>query len=94
MNHPTNGSNGMTSVAQATGIGRKVDDLGRIVLPVELRRAFDIREGDLLDVATDDQRIVLTKRQETCTFCNSLDDLKTFRDRRICETCHAEIIRI
>lgn len=79
---------------QATGIGRKVDDLGRIVLPVELRRAFDIREGDLLDVGTKDEQIVLTKRQAACTFCASVEDLRTYRDRRICGNCLGELQRI
>ena len=81
----------MARAAHATGIGRKVDDLGRIVLPVELRRAFDIREGDLLDVGTEDERIVLTKRQSACTFCGTTENLRAYKERRVCEHCVDEL---
>ena len=82
------------SEQHATGIGRKVDELGRIVLPVELRRAFDIREGDLLDVAVEDDRIVLTKRRASCAFCGATAELRTFRERRVCASCLAELQRL
>lgn len=82
------------SEPHVTGIGRKVDELGRIVLPIELRRAFDIREGDLLDIAVDDERILLTKRRASCAFCAATAELRTFRERRVCASCLAELQRL
>jgi transcriptional pleiotropic regulator of transition state genes len=82
------------SEPHVTGIGRKVDELGRIVLPVELRRAFDLREGDLLDIAVEDDRIVLTKRRAACAFCGATAELRSFRERRVCASCLAELQRL
>lgn len=78
---------------RATGVSRKVDDLGRIVLPAELRRSFDIREGDHIEIAVDDDRIVLTKRRNLCTFCGGADALRTYRDHQVCASCLAELKR-
>lgn len=75
------------------GIARRVDDLGRIVLPIELRRQFGIEAGDALDIAVDpDARaIVLRKTQEECVFCGAREDLRDFRQRRVCQACAAEL---
>lgn len=93
MNSTANGID-QKSRGHQTGIARKVDDLGRIVLPVELRRAFDIREGDLLEVSTEDGRILLSKRQDSCTFCSSEENLSMYRERRLCQNCKEEIQRL
>lgn len=79
--------------ARSTGVSRKVDDLGRIVLPAELRRSFDIREGDLIDISVIEDRIVLEKRRNACTFCQTADGLRTYRDRPVCASCLAELKR-
>ena len=78
---------------KATGVSRKVDDLGRIVLPSELRKSFDIREGDLVDIAVDDERIVLSKRRDVCAFCRGSEGLRRFRDRPVCANCLIELRR-
>lgn len=78
---------------RATGVSRKVDDLGRIVLPAELRRSFDIREGDHIEIAVDDDRIVLTKRRNLCTFCGGADSLRSYRSHQVCASCLAELKR-
>jgi AbrB family transcriptional regulator, transcriptional pleiotropic regulator of transition state genes len=78
---------------RSTGVSRKVDDLGRIVLPSELRKSFDIREGDLVDIAVDEERIVLQKRRDVCAFCRGSDGLRRFRDRPVCASCLAELKR-
>lgn len=78
---------------RATGVSRKVDDLGRIVLPAELRKSFDIREGDHVEIAVEDDRIILSKRRSTCTFCGGPDGLRTFREHQVCSTCLAELKR-
>lgn len=78
---------------KATGVSRKVDDLGRIVLPSELRKTFDIREGDHVDIAVDDDRIVLSKRRDACLFCRSTEGLRRFREYPVCTSCLAELKR-
>ena len=76
---------------KSTGIIRKVDDLGRIVLPIELRRVLDIAERDELEIFTESGRIVLQKYEPACIFCGSADDVVNFRDKIICEKCISEI---
>lgn len=74
-----------------SGMARKVDDLGRIVLPAEMRKAFNIREGDHLEIAVEQDRIILVKREDRCIFCRSTQDLKEYRDRMVCATCIGEL---
>lgn len=83
----------MEGALRATGVSRKVDDLGRIVLPAELRKSFDIREGDHVDIAVEDDRIILSKRRNTCTFCGSDDGLRNYREHLVCGSCLAELKR-
>lgn len=78
---------------RTTGVSRKVDDLGRIVLPAELRKSFDIREGDHVEISVDEDRIILSKRRNTCTFCGQADSLRPFREHQICGACLAELKR-
>jgi AbrB family transcriptional regulator, transcriptional pleiotropic regulator of transition state genes len=74
-----------------TGMNRKVDDLGRVVIPAEIRKAFGIREGDHLDIAVDGEHIVLTRCEDSCVFCRSSTDLKEFRGRLVCAKCMREM---
>lgn len=69
------------------GLARKVDELGRIVLPVELRRQFAIRAGDELEISVDGDSILLRKVEARCVFCGSQHELRMFRDRRVCPEC-------
>jgi transcriptional pleiotropic regulator of transition state genes len=66
---------------------RRIDALGRIVIPAELRRALEIRVGDLLDIRVDDGHLVLAKVQHTCVFCGSSHALSPFRDKLVCTPC-------
>lgn len=68
-------------------MARKVDQLGRIVLPAELRRLFGIREGDLVEIFVEDNRIVLAKVEEQCVFCGSTTELREFNSKLVCMTC-------
>lgn len=70
-----------------TGMHRKVDDLGRIVLPAEMRKSFGIKEGDLLDISVDEDRIILSLATDSCVFCRSKNDLKEFREKTVCAAC-------
>lgn len=76
---------------KSTGVVRKIDELGRIVLPSELRKVFGIREGDQLDISVQGEQIILQKRQDACLFCGAEEPSIEFRDRRVCESCAGEL---
>ena len=70
-----------------TGIVRRVDELGRIVLPVELRRNLDIEERDALEIYVDGEQIILKKYQPTCIFCGASTGAFQFRGKTVCTKC-------
>ena len=78
---------------KSVGIIRKVDDLGRIVLPAELRRTLDIAEKDSLEIYVDGASIVLKKYQPACIFCDSAKDITVFKGKNICASCLQELLR-
>lgn len=76
---------------KSTGIVRPVDELGRIVLPRELRRTFAIDKKDCLEVYVDDEHIILKKYQPACIFCNNANNVTSFKGRVICKSCINEL---
>ena len=76
---------------KATGIVRKVDELGRIVLPVELRRTLDIAERDTLEIYVEGTSIVLKKYAPRCVFCDGSKDVTLFKGKNICPKCLKEL---
>ena len=76
---------------KSTGIVRKVDELGRIVLPIELRRTLDIAERDALEIYVEGSAIVLKKYRPSCIFCDSAKDVSVFRGKNICHKCMKEL---
>ncbi len=66
---------------------RKIDELGRIVLPIEIRQNLDIKEKDPLEIFLKDDGIFIKKKRLSCIFCNSDLSLKTFSDKPICQHC-------
>ena len=72
---------------KSTGIVRKVDELGRIVPPIELRRTLDIAEKDCLEIYMDGESIVLKKYQPACIFCDEADGITVFHGKNICAGC-------
>ena len=74
-----------------TLIVRKIDDLGRIVVPAETRRLFNIHEGDELAISIENGGIVLRKLEASCAFCGSTDDVESFKDRGICASCRESL---
>ena len=72
---------------KSTGIIRRLDDLGRVVLPIELRRSFGWREHDRVEIFTEDDRIILQKYEPNCCFCGNSRDLKEFHGRQVCARC-------
>jgi len=76
---------------KATGIVRKVDNLGRIVLPIELRKKLDIEIKDPLEIFVEDDLVMLRKYAPHCVLCGSIGSLKIYRGKNICTRCIAEI---
>ena len=74
-----------------TGMVRKIDDLGRIVVPAETRRLFSIQEGDQLAISVEGDSIVLRKLEATCTFCGSTEDVSPFKEKGLCAVCRTDL---
>jgi AbrB family transcriptional regulator, transcriptional pleiotropic regulator of transition state genes len=72
---------------KATGIVRKIDELGRIVLPIELRRTLRIDIGDAVEIYVDPDRIMLKKYTPACLFCGNFEKMTFFKGKMICEVC-------
>ena len=76
---------------KSTGIVRKVDELGRIVLPIEMRRTLDIAERDALEIYVDGASVILKKYAPSCVFCDSVDGIVLFHGKNLCPDCIREI---
>ena len=76
---------------KSTGVVRKVDELGRIVLPKELRKTMDIKEKDSMEIYVNGNEIILKKYQPCCMFCNSADDIHIIKGKNVCAECLKEI---
>lgn len=76
---------------KSTGIVRKVDELGRIVLPIELRRTLDIAERDALEIYVEGSAIILKKYRPACVFCDSIRDVMVFKGKSVCPKCLREL---
>ena len=72
---------------KSTGIVRKVDELGRVVLPIELRRTLDIDIKDSIEIYVEDSKIILKKYEPTCIFCGESDNVISFEEKNICKNC-------
>lgn len=70
-----------------TGIIRKVDKLGRIVIPKPYRDILQIKESDPIKIAVQDSTLLLNKEVDTCVFCNSKDNLSNFQGKYLCNKC-------
>ena len=76
---------------KSTGIVRQMDSLGRIVLPIELRRTLDIAQKDSLEIYVDESAIILKKYQPYCIFCNTANDVVNYKGKNICKSCLEEL---
>ena len=72
---------------KSTGITRKVDELGRVVIPIELRRTMEIEEKDPLEIYVDGDKIILRKHEPACLFCASAENIEHYKGRNICQSC-------
>lgn len=76
---------------KATGITRKVDELGRVVIPIELRRTMSIDEADPLEIYVDNEKIILKKYEPGCMFCGNAEGIKNINGKNICISCQKEL---
>ena len=72
---------------KATGIVRKVDELGRIVVPIELRRSLGIGDRDAVEMFMEDGAIIIRKHQPSCVFCGSIEDTVEYKKKVVCKNC-------
>ena len=76
---------------KTTGMFRQLDSLGRIVLPIELRRTLDIKTKDMLEILVEGNTVVLRKYEPNCHFCGGSSGLTSYKDKMICKRCLKEI---
>lgn len=79
------------NILKSTGIVRKVDELGRVVIPIELRRTLGIDIKDPIEIYVDGETIILKKYQPACIFCDKADNVISFKGKNICMDCIKEI---
>ena len=72
---------------------RKIDELGRIVLPIEIRQTLDIKERDSLEIFIKDDGVFIKKNKPSCIFCNSTNDIITFSDKYLCINCISKLYK-
>ena len=84
---------GVNCTMKSTGIIRRVDELGRIVLPIELRRTLDIAERDELEIYMENDRVILQKFEPSCIFCASSTDLVNSHGKNVCRACIASLAK-
>ncbi len=76
---------------KSTGVVRKLDELGRIVIPIELRRTMDIAIKDTLEIFVDGDQIILKKYHPACIFCNDARDVILYKGKLVCKNCLEEL---
>ena len=79
---------------KATGIVRPVDPLGRVVIPVELRRTLNIKTDDSLEVFVDGDYIMLKKYEPACIFCGNAKDVENIHGKNVCRNCLEELKKL
>ncbi|MCQ2436674.1 MAG: AbrB/MazE/SpoVT family DNA-binding domain-containing protein [Clostridia bacterium] len=72
---------------KSTGIVRKIDELGRLVLPIEIRKNLGIDNRDAVEIFTDEDKIILKKYEPACIFCGETDDVILFKGKLVCKGC-------
>lgn len=76
---------------KSTGIIRRVDELGRVVIPIELRNKFEIAEKDQIEIYVEGSNIVLKKYEPNCVFCGNSKNLTQYKGKLICDKCSKQI---
>ncbi len=78
---------------KVAGIARNVDELGRIVIPMEIRKRLEIKPGDPIEIMVDGSSIILKKYTQVCTFCGSADGLTEFCEKFVCANCKRKLAK-
>ena len=78
---------------KSTGIVRRADERGRVVIPIELRTQFGIAVKDPIEIFVDGTSIVLRKYEQSCIFCGNTENLKDFKGKLVCDNCSKEIFK-
>lgn len=76
---------------RSSAITRQLDALGRVVIPIEMRRNLNIENRDAVEIYTEDDRIIIKKAGECCVFCGSAENILIFKERCICSGCLAQL---
>ena len=76
---------------KTTGIVRKIDELGRMVIPKELRNTMDINVKDPMEIYVEGEKIILKKYEPGCIFCDNIEDIKEFKGKNVCSDCISNI---
>lgn len=79
---------------KAMGVIRKIDGLGRIVIPMEIRNKLNISENDPLEIHVEGSTILIKKYEPDCTFCGSSKNVIEYKNKRVCEKCLSELKKI
>lgn len=79
---------------KSTGIVRRVDELGRIVLPIELRRTLDIAEKDAIEIYVDGSSVILKKYEPSCIFCGDVRNVSSYKGKNVCSACLRELKKL
>lgn len=78
---------------KSTGIVRKIDELGRIVLPMELRRTLNLNIKDSIEIYVEGDSIILKKYEPCCIFCGEATNITYFKGKNVCEKCKKELTK-
>ena len=81
-------------MSKSTGTKREIDKLGRIVLPIELRRTLEIESGDAVEIYVEDNRVILEKYRPSCVFCGGNEGISEYKGKNVCEACIEELKKI
>lgn len=76
---------------KSLGIVRKLDNLGRIVIPIELRKTLNFADNEALEIFTEGENIILKKYETSCIFCGTSKNISKFKDKCICNNCIEQI---
>ncbi|MCL2396498.1 MAG: AbrB/MazE/SpoVT family DNA-binding domain-containing protein [Defluviitaleaceae bacterium] len=70
---------------------RKIYELGRVILPIKIRKALSIKEGDDLNISIEDNVVILQKRTQDCIICHGIDDMQIYNDKNVCGVCYGKL---
>lgn len=79
---------------KSTGIVRKIDNLGRVVIPIELRKTLDLNENDAVEIFTEGSSVIFKKHTISCVFCGNSKDVVSYKDKCVCNKCIEQIKNI